>query len=279
MPRGIAFRHIAVALAESDHPERAEALTQDTGSNQESTHILIATAAAYARKGEAEAAMRTAGTIEKERYRALAYAKVAVELLERSKADSDTALQKAREDAAAIKLPFAGSYAVSRTVLASLETTPKSSAHAAYDGIIDAADDIRDSSLRAYTLWALAAELRMRRQEQAASDATELAHKATLAVKSTLSQTWIYGDQVEERIDDGQRDEAWTAFADGMAIAKTITNPWGRARALGKMAGALSTLIENPTDRAEQRGKKPAKTLPQTPIPNGHAPRLSNGAR
>ena len=66
-----------------------------------------------------------------------------------------------------------------------------------------------------------------------------LAIEATDAIGSTLSQVWMLSDLASENIQAGQIDRAANAFNRGIAIAESIENAWGRARALAKMAATL----------------------------------------
>jgi hypothetical protein len=49
----------------------------------------------------------------------------------------------------------------------------------------------------------------------------------------------MLGDLATENIQAGQMVRAASAFKRGIAIAESIDNAWGRARALAKMAATL----------------------------------------
>ena len=42
---------------------------------------------------------------------------------------------------------------------------------------------------------------------------------------------------------EGEDTDAWAAFDQGVLVARTIDNAWGRARAFGKLAATLIELI------------------------------------
>ena len=47
-----------------------------------------------------------------------------------------------------------------------------------------------------------------------------------------------------ERAKRGDMDGAWALFDDALEEAKSISNPWGRARALGKVANTMTFLTD-----------------------------------
>ncbi len=104
---------------------------------------------------------------------------------------------------------------------------------------VETALEIENDRLRAYALWSVAAAQAKKGLIKETKKTEVLAVEATDAIGSTLSQVWMLSDLASENIQAGQVDRAANAFNRGIAIAESIENAWGRARALAKMAATL----------------------------------------
>jgi hypothetical protein len=69
-----------------------------------------------------------------------------------------------------------------------------------------------------------------------------LADTATNAIKSRLSQVWLFADLADQHVRRGDVKQSWKMFDRGLKIGQTINNAWGRARALAKLAQTLLEL-------------------------------------
>ena len=69
----------------------------------------------------------------------------------------------------------------------------------------------------------------------------------TESIPSPLSRVWLFGDVAEEHLAAGEIDAARAALRRGLGIAEGIDNPWGRARAVARMAATLTVLTESRT--------------------------------
>lgn len=262
--RSAGLRHVAIARADMADPEGARALLDTLSTPSDRTPVLSSLALSLARGGHADEALKTAGMIEAGRYRAVALSHVATTLAHAGDAErAKAAIGEARFVADQIKLPYARAFAASRVAMALLDVATASGE--AFNDAIEAADAIEDNTLRAYTLWAIATEQRRAGERQAAAYTETLAREAVSTIKSRLSQVWLYGDLSSSFAESREIEPAWTAFNDGLTIARGITNAWGRARALAKLSNALSVLTA-PEGEKLAPGQVP---VPDAPIPNG----------
>ena len=246
--KGVALRHVANALAETEQLARAMTILSDVPEDSNRTPVLITAATQQALAGDAVAALATADTIEAVRYRAVVLGRIALTQAEAGNIeDADLTLEMALAAIGKIKLPYALSYAVSRVSLsmAGIGKAPKaqSGARAIFEKAVETATGIDDNRLRAHTLWNIAAEqVRAGFSEQAEATRTK-AEKATSEIKSALSQVWMFSEITAVHATEGEDAAAWAAFDHGHRVAQEIDNPWGRARAFGKLAATLIKLV------------------------------------
>lgn len=262
--RNAAYRHLAIARAEMADPVGARAVLEKVTAESDRIPILSSVAQAHARNGDADKALSAATEIPAERYRAVALSDVAGILAHGGQTGrANDAIDQARALTGDIKLPYARSFAASRIAMALIDLATASGG--AFDEAITAAGAIEDDTLRAYTLWAVVTEQRRAGEHEAAQRTAVLAREAVEAIKSRLSQVWLYADLASSFAEAWEKEPAWSAFKDGLDIAHGVTNAWGRARALAKLANALSAMTE-PEARS---GQPPAVHIPAYLVPNG----------
>ena len=213
------------------------------------TPVLITTATKQALAGDAAAALATAGTIEKVRFRAVVLGQIA--LTQAEKGDLPAAqvtLKMALAAIKKIKLPYARSYAVSRVALAMAGIGKLPAARVRSPSIfsqaIESAEEIDDNQLRAHTLWTIAAEQIRAGDDRGAQRTKALANQATGRIKSTLSRVWMFGEIATGHAAEGEEVAAWAAFDHGLNVARSIDNSWGRARAFGRLAATPIELVD-----------------------------------
>lgn len=263
--RNAALRHLAIARAEMADPDGARAVLKKVDGDSDRIPILSSLAQAQARNGAIDKALAAAAEIPVERYRAVALSDVAGVLAHNGDVKrANAAIEQARALASEIKLPYARSFAASRVAMALIDLATASGG--AFDAAIKAADVIEDNTLRAYTLWAVATEQRRAGEPEAAKRTEILAREAVGTIKSRLSQVWLYADLASSFADAWEKEPAWTAFRDGLDIAHDVTNAWGRARALAKLANALSAMTEPEPETTQP----PAVQIPAYLVPNGN---------
>ena len=153
------------------------------------------------------------------------------------------AVMRARSATDEIKQPFARSYATSRIALA-LAELGKSGRHPFFDEAVQAAAEINDDRLRAQILWTVAAERERMGDTDGALRTAKLAREASDEIKSPLSRIWIYGDIASAHVAAGDEKAAWLAFRNALSVAEKVHNPWARARALSRLAAALTELTQ-----------------------------------
>ncbi|NQV48648.1 MAG: peptidoglycan-binding protein [Rhodospirillaceae bacterium] len=238
-----AYRYIAGALAEMSKTEQALAMLEKVPEPSEHTAVLVMAATAQANAGNAALAISTASHIEGERYRAVVLGRIAVAEAKDGQTDmAEDTINLALAATEKIKLPFARAYAYDRIALALTEIGKIGNSEAFELAMVSAAQ-ISDNKLRAHRLWSIAAARRaLGHTAQAETVETEAA-EATEMIKSKLTQAWMFTEIALERLAEGQTGQARTVLAEAIAISKTITNAWARARALARLA---STLIEVP---------------------------------
>ncbi len=243
-----AYRHIASAYAESGNAERALELLTKVENGGDDVPVLVAAATGQAQSGFAEAALITAESIEAVRYRALVLARIAAYQAGAGEYEAaKETLQKAKEGAANIRFPFAKAYAFSRIALAYNDVGISIGGEEAarfLDKALEAAHLIRDDRLKAHIFWTIADERRRSGDLNGATRAQEAATKATDDILSPFSRVWMLCDIAEERAKRWEHDAAWSIFHLALAEAKTIRNAWARARALGKVAATMTTLVD-----------------------------------
>ena len=248
------LRYIAGAYAETGNPTMAMTVLKRVTNAGDDFPVLIAAATGLAQAGDAGEAMITADSIEAVRYRALVLARIASYQAGAGDLESArVALDKALLAAQKIKFPFAKAYAYSRIALALNDVGISASNDAEFlSRALDATILIKDDRLRAHILWTIADERRRAQDTAGTSLALEQAQLATDDIKSPFSRVWMLCDIAVDRAQRQEIDAAWALFGDAMIEAKSITHPWGRARALSKVAGTMTILTDH-TSRAAQR--------------------------
>ena len=239
--QGGALHHIASAMAEMGRPRDALTLGDRIANGTERIPVLVAAATAQAKAGDASDALVIAKSIASDRYRAVVYSRIALAQAKAGEGAAATAtLEKAFLAADETKRPYARDYGYSRVALA--KASFPGNDRTAFDAAVETASRINDNTLRAHTLWTLAA-MRKRTGDDAGSATTrEAAAKATGAIVSPLSRVWMFGDLASAHIKAGEIDAAWVSFKEGLKVAEGVHNAWARARALGRLAAAMSDL-------------------------------------
>ncbi len=256
--KGMALRYVASALADMERPGQALILLDDIPSVSERTSVLVSAANAQARAGDAAAALATADTIEAVRFRTVVLGRVALAQAQNGDGDSaEATLQVALAAVDHIKVPFARSYAISRIALTMIRLIkPNTAAMPAgsspeqdlqplsYQKAVETAARIDDNRLRAQTLWAIAATQRRAGDIDGANDTKTKAETATSEIISKLSRVWMFGEMAENYARRQAKELAWTTFERGIKAARIIDNPWGRSRAMARMASTLIELVD-----------------------------------
>ena len=245
-----ALRHVAAALAESGDPTRALKIIKGAKNGADDVPILMAAATSHALSGRSDIALSTADAIEAVRYRSLVLSKIAAYQAGAGMIDDSVeTLGKALDAAKTIRFPFAKAYAMSRIALSyndvgisagdDKDLMAKS---------LEVADLVSDDRLRAHIIWAIADE-RKRAESNFYNFAYKKAISATGDIKSALSKVWMLCDISETRAEKGDIDGAWDLYDQAKKEAIKINHPWGRARALAKVALTLSGLADSATDK------------------------------
>ena len=238
-----AVRYVASAMAEAGNPERALTLIKGAKNGAGDVPVLMAAATGHALSGKTDVALSTADAIEAVRYRALVLSKIAAYQAGAGLSDDATdTLDKAMEAARTIRFPFAKAYAFSRISLSYNDVGI--SAGDDKDLLaksLDVADLVSDDRLRAHIIWAISDE-RKRAQSKYFDAAHKKAIDATVDIKSTLSRVWMLCDIAETRARKGDLEGAWDLYDKAKTEAVEINHPWGRSRALAKVALTLTGL-------------------------------------
>ncbi len=253
--RNLGLRHVATAFAKLKKLDAANHLLGEITTPSDREPILVSVATAQADNQQIDEALRTAETIDS-RYRTAVLCHIALQQQHQPAAMEQT-LELAETSIETIKHPYARSYAQSRLALtlariagqiapdraSTKETASSFSKPAYFQKATTLAAQISDDRLRAHTLWSIAFEQRRHGEESRAVKTETLAHEATEAIKSRLSQAWMHSELASDHARHGANDLAWTALKRGLSIGQTIDNPWGRARALAKLAQTLIELV------------------------------------
>lgn len=252
--RGEGQRNIAAAYAENGEAIKAMEALKSVTAGANDVPVLIAAATKLAQAGDADEALVTADSIEAVRYRALVLARIASyqagagDLIS-ARATLDKAVQAAKQ----IKFPFARAYAFSRIALALNDVSISAGNDAdLLDQAIDTARLIKDGRLKAHIFWTIADDRRRAGDADGSAKAQKQAEAATADIRSPFSRVWMLCDIAQERAHSQDADAAWAAFNEAFDEAKTIHHPWGRARALAKVAGTMTALAEHAGDTADQ---------------------------
>lgn len=244
--RNEAIRYIAAAYAETGFPAKAMETLKTVEAGGDDMPVLIAAATKLAQAGSSSQALVTADSIEAVRYRALVLARIASYQAGAGDLQSArTTLTKASDAAQQIKFPFAKAYAFSRIALALNDVAISGGNDAALmDQSLQTAALIKDDRLKAHIYWTIADERRRANAGASIDLAQSAADTATADIMSPFSRVWMLCDIAEERAQMNEIELAWAVFSDALDEAKTITNPWGRARAFGKVAGTMTALTD-----------------------------------
>ncbi|MDH3336066.1 MAG: hypothetical protein OEL50_05425, partial [Rhodospirillaceae bacterium] len=245
-----AFRHVAAALAESGDPTRALDIIKGTKNGADDIPILMAAAAGHALSGRADIALSTADAIEAVRYRSLVLSKIASYQAGSGMIDDAIeTLGKALDAAKKIRFPFAKAYALSRVALSYNDVGISAGDNKdLMEKSLEVADLVSDDRLRAHIVWAMADE-RKRAESKFFNMANKKAIDATGDIKSSLSRVWMLCDISQTRAAKGNIDGAWDLYNQAKKDAIKIDHPWGRSRALAKVALTLSGLADTAADR------------------------------
>ncbi len=238
--RSVALRHVASALADIDRPGQALEILKSLPELSEHTPVLVSAAAAQAQAGRADLALATANSIETVRYRAIVLGRIALAQAAAGQmtAASET-LEKAFDAIKLIEMPFAQAYAHEQMAqvlksIARLQTGK--SADATYRRAVTSAGRISDNMLRARTLWAIADAQHKSGNVTAAMTTETLAETATSTIRSMLTMVWMFCNIASDHKAAAAPGRARKAFDRALEFSKTINNPWGRARALARLA-------------------------------------------
>ncbi len=253
--RDTAYRHVANAMIKMNRLDDALSAMRRMKSKSNRLPILVSTASAFARAGSLNKALKIAAKIDEDRYRSVVLARIAVSQATNGRiATGKETIGIAMNVAKSVKFPYARSFAYSRITLA-LGEMDKWTKGASIGDALKTAKLIKDDQLRAHTLWTVARLQAKRGDKKGAETAESLAREATKSIKSRLSQVWVYGDVSSSRAAEDAMDAAWSAFANGMDVARNIQNSWGRSRALAKMAQTLAELLEPSLRHAPEEPK------------------------
>lgn len=240
--RNTALRHLANAYAETGEPEMALEILKDVPDVKEHTPVLVSAATAQADAGDAEKAIITAESIEAVRYRAVVLSRIALaQARAGSNEDSRKTLEKASEAASTIERAFARAYAFERISRALIEIGGFGGKDT-FKETLYTAGLIGDDKLRAHTLWTLATNQRLLGHELRAQEAEQMAENATEKIISPFTKVWMFSEIALEHLAAGRIDTAGKIFNRALGIAQNIDSPWGRSRALARLASSLIEL-------------------------------------
>jgi len=244
--RESALRHIARAMVLNGDMVNAGAVLDLIVEDSERTPVMISTAEMQMKRGEGEAALATASAIKEVRFRAVVLASIARTRAQTGqRREAFRILEGAYAEKDSIRFPFARDYATSQIALAYAEigasgATPDAAMFVRASRI---AEEIKDERLRAETAWRIS----FSRHDSGANGLEESKQMAIADVKNIKSipaQAWLLAELSENRASAGQPDWARELFDESLKISETVTNPWGRSRALTRLAQSLIHLAE-----------------------------------
>jgi peptidoglycan hydrolase-like protein with peptidoglycan-binding domain len=231
--RSDAYRHLSSAHAALGDSASALETLKKYSKTADPTPLLVSAANAHLRDGDSESALNAAFGITADRYLAVVLARVAVSLHSQNKrAEAKETLEQAIKTADDIPLPFAKAYARSRIALGWVRV-------GSAERGISAAESVSDNRIRAQTLWSIVMELKA---GPLRDQTTEKAWEASNAIKSAFSRSWILAEVASSHATRKEPVTARETFMVALSIADTVTNPWARARVLGKLADTLVDL-------------------------------------
>jgi peptidoglycan hydrolase-like protein with peptidoglycan-binding domain len=241
---GTALRHVASALAELRRTNDALRLLKDIPEKADHVPVLVMAVTQEALAGNIATARALANTIGEIHHRAGVLGPVAA--AQRRTGDRRAAEATLADAFAAvdrIAYPFAKSYTLSRIALALAEIADQEEGTAArrrsFEGAAALAEQIGDDSLRAQTLWTIAALVGRGAAADQAREFETRADRATREIKSRLDQSWMLGEIALTRARRGEAEAARAIFRRGLDIAGSIENAWGRARAFARLTAVL----------------------------------------
>ena len=228
---------IAIAVAEGGDFDGAMEVIAGIDEDALRRPVLLAAAGVFAREGAGGRALETAAQIRDARYRSVALSEVAIALVRSGNfGHARDIAERALDDSAEIDARFAYSkgYAFSRAASALVEL-------GALPRALEAARKIEDHSLRAKSLWLIAAA-QARSGDQSAARTFDRARAAADAIKSPLDRAWTYCSIAVASAKAGEDSLAREAYAAARDLAATIRNPWARANVFTKLATTLAEL-------------------------------------
>lgn len=228
-------RAIAAAWAELGEADRAAQLLKGEDQTPDNSRqaLSVTAAKAAADQGEDGLALDTAEQISASRYRAVVLARIAAAQARAGALEAaKETLAKARTATEDVSKGYARSYAQSRLALAELALATRTGDYA---DLRQTAEAIKDAALKAEVLW-------LAHSENGEADWEAAALAATDKVISRLTRAWLFADLAERQQNLNRPELARALFDRGLGVAESIRNPWGRTRALAKLAAALSTL-------------------------------------
>lgn len=248
-------RYVAGAYADTGNPSKAMAILATVQSGAEDAPVLIATATKLAQTGFLDKAIVTAENIEAVRYRALVLARIAsYQAGAGDLKNARTTMDKALVAAKSIRFPFAKAYAYSRIALALNDISISAGNDVKLlNEALKTAGLIKDERLKAHIFWTISDIHTEANDDKGSQSAKRKAIAATEGIKSPFSRVWMLCDIAAERAKRGNIDAAWSLFNDALEEAKSITHPWGRARALSKVAGTMTLLADQTSKIANRR--------------------------
>ncbi len=243
----IALRHVASALAELRRTNEALRLLKDIPDKSDHVPVLVTAVTQEALAGNIATAHALASTISETHHRAGVLGPVAA--AQRRAGDrkgAETTLAVAFAAVDRIAYPFAKSYALSRIALAmadiAAEEKDTAARLAAFEASVALAEQVGDDSLRAQTLWNIAATVGRGGNADQAQEIEGRADRSTLEIKSRLDQSWMLGEIALIRSRRGETEAAKAIFRRSLDIAESIENAWGRARAFARLTAVLMQL-------------------------------------
>lgn len=229
---------LAEAMAEAGDPEAALARAEGIADPAIRDPVHVAVVSAFARRGDLDAARHAADRVGAERYRSVALAALAMAAAGRNRWDeARDAATASRDVADQIKMSYAKAYAQSRAALAL-------SAIGDHRDAVVLAREIKDAALRAHALGTIATALPaddpLGRQTVALTDA------ALAAVHDPVARTRTLCGFAGERHAAGDQAGAQRQAHRALSVARGISDPWARARALIAVAGTLIDFTRPP---------------------------------
>jgi hypothetical protein len=225
--RAVGMVALASALALADRPEAALAElrhVRDPLLRMPGEMLILE---ALARLGRIDETLALVRSVDLPRYKVVAACRAAVKLAERGeRGEASRLLLQAEKDAAAVDLPFARAYAQSRVALARKELGETEAA-------LKLSIAIEDPQLRAQVQWELASD------PSWSDRILPLAEESSLEIIDPFTRVWMFSDLARDRAARGRGEETKEHLNRAVEEARTIKDPWSKARALA----VLTTLL------------------------------------